>query len=80
MKTRLLRELTKAIGTDDGVEHLIYDPEAGYWTAYFETELAALRVYHHYGGGDTFGTRRIQYMEDGPMAGTYRLTTHKGHV
>ena len=60
---------------DGEVRHAFLDSEAGYWTAYFTTELGALRVYLTYGGSASFGNSRVKYIEEGPMAGCYRLTT-----
>jgi len=70
-----LARVLAGVAKDGDVKLAIHDPAAGYWTAYFTTELGALRVYHAYGGADTFGTRRIQRIEAGPLAGCYSLTT-----
>ena len=78
MSNRLAQELEKIIGDGGEVLHTFHDLEAGYWTAYLSTEVAALRVYHRYGGSETFGNRRVQEVRGGQFEGAFMLTSHPG--
>jgi hypothetical protein len=71
----LRREILKATKNPDSIAHLICDEAAGYWSAYFTDELSALRVYHHWGGSETFNVQRVRKLENGQLKGCYGLTT-----
>ena len=72
---RLLSVLQKLAGDAGVVQHVGLFGDGDVWSAYFSTEFAALRVYHAYGGGDVFGSRRVKPVIGGKYKGSFCLTS-----
>lgn len=77
-ETRFLASLQRLAGDAGIVQYVMFFGDGATWSAYFSTEFAALRVYHAYGGGDVFGTRRVKPVAAGRYKGSFCLTNHPG--